>query len=236
MEQTMLYNPNSLDHFFRAAFSVDIVLITFHEKKLKILLQRKDAIPFENEWGLPGQLILPNEDTDQAIEKLMTSLVSHCSFYKKQLATFSDLGRHPLGRVVTFAYYGLVPYERLEQHISSETKWCEITNLPDLIIDHIQIVNAVIKRFRKGLLRHPIVFHTLSDKFILSEIIAVYEQAFNKKLDVRNFRKKLLASGLVIPLGENQKSASTNGRPAQLYAMNSIKKDIKDKIRFDLFF
>jgi 8-oxo-dGTP diphosphatase len=233
LEQTEKHYQNTLDLYFRGAFSVDIVLITYHDKKLKILLQEKKTFPFNGQLGLPGDLILPNEDIDKALEKLMKSIVGRCDFYNKQLSTFSDLGRHPLGRVVTFAYYGLVPYDQLEHSLSNELCWCEISKIPDLIIDHNRILNNVLKRLRKGLLRHPVAFYTLSKQFILSEIIGVYEQAFNQKLDVRNFRKKLLASGLVKRVGQFRKIEKAAGRPPELYEMNTIKTNTKDRIHFD---
>ena len=236
MKKSEVYNSNSIDHFFRGAFSVDILLITYHDKKLKILLQEKKEIPFQNECGLPGELILPNEDVDEAMEKLMTSLVGQSNFYKKQLTTFSNINRHPLGRIVTFAYYGLIPFERLNQNLSSELKWCEISKRPKLILDHNDIFEKVLQHFREDLLSHAIVFHILPDKFILSDVIHVYEQTLDETFDVRNFRKKILSSGTIKPLGEFRKSKSHGGRPAELYELNTNKKKIvKDRIRFDLF-
>ena len=237
MSTTEATASDSLDSFFRGAFSIDIVLITYHEKRLKILIQDKKGIPFDDELGLPGKLILPNEDADKALDKFMTSLIGHCDFYKKQLRTFSEIGRHPLGRIITFAYYGLIPYEKLSQEISKEVRWCDIDSLPELSLDHNHIVREVLKRFKKGLVRHPIVFNTLSSKFILPEIIAVYEQTFKQDLDAPNFRKKILSSGLVRPLGEFRKTTKGIGRPAELYTMNSLenKKSLKDRIHFNFF-
>ena len=228
-------DSNSLDHFFRGAFSVDIVLLTFHARKLKVLLQSKNDVPFQGEPGLPGKLILPNEDTDRAMDDLLVSTIGRSDFYKKQLKTFSDLGRHPLGRIITFAYYGLLPYQRLGKGPSEGLQWCDISKLPDLVLDHNQIVKEVQRRFQKGLLRHPIVFNVLPKKFIIPEIIAVYEQAFGQKLDAPNFRKEILGSGLVSPLGEYRKSGKKVGRPAELYTLTSNKEKVfsKDKIHFN---
>ncbi len=237
MDTSEIAEPHSLDSFFRGAFSIDIVLITFHEKRLKILLQEKKGIPFKDEVGLPGKLMLPNEDTDEALDEFMTSLIGQCDFYKKQLRAFSEIGRHPLGRIITFAYYGMIPHESLNQELSSELRWCDIDKLPNLSLDHNHIVRQVLKRFRKGLLRHPIVFQALPSKFILPEIIGVYEQAFGQEFDAPNFRKKILTSGLVRPLGEFQKNSKRIGRPAELYSMNSLqnKKELKDRIHFNFF-
>ncbi len=64
-----------VDHFFRGAFSIDMVLITFIDDELKVLLQEKNEPPHEGELGLPGKLILPIEDTDQAMNNFMTELI-----------------------------------------------------------------------------------------------------------------------------------------------------------------
>ena len=137
MNTSEIADTNSLESFFRGAFSIDIVLITFHEKRLKILIQEKKGIPFKDEVGLPGKLILPNEDTDEALDQFMTSLIGHCDFYKKQLRAFSEIGRHPLGRIITFAYYGMIPYEQLSPELSNELTWCRIDQLPKLSLDQI---------------------------------------------------------------------------------------------------
>ena len=37
----------NIEHFFRGAFSVDIVLISFHNQSLKLLLQKKKDLPIK---------------------------------------------------------------------------------------------------------------------------------------------------------------------------------------------
>ena len=166
-------------------------------QKLQILLQTKRDVPFEGELGLPGKLILPNEDNNAALREMMRKHIGTDDFYRKELKTFSALDRHPLGRIITFAYYGLIPFERLEGALGKDLHWCPIRELPSLCADHNEIVKQVFWRFRKGLLRHPLVFQLLPSKFALSEIIAIYEQAFGEKMDKPNFRKKVLNSGLM---------------------------------------
>jgi 8-oxo-dGTP diphosphatase len=234
MTTSSTINPHSLDHFFRGAFSIDIVLFTFHNGTLQILLQEKSDLPFEDKLGLPGNLILPNEDTDQALEKLLVSTIGTGNFYTKQLRAFSELGRHPLGRIISFAYYGLVPFEQLTEPLSEDLSWCGLEDLPALSLDHNEIVKQVTKRFRKGLLRHPRVFELLPEKFILSQIIAIYEQAFGRTIDKPNFRRQVLTSGLVEATGEFKKTKNSLGRPAELYTRKTMEKvSMKDKIHFN---
>lgn len=215
--------PNSstpLEHFFRGAFSVDLALFTFHEGKVKVLLQEKDEDPYKNQLGLPGNLILPNEDTDVAIDNLSHSLINKSDFYKKQLRAFSEVGRHPLGRVITITYYGLIPYERLPNELSRKLSWHDIDEIPTLSYDHNYIVKTVIRRFRKGLLRHPTAFELLPSEFIISDLIRIYEHAFGEKVDAPNFRKQIKRSELINALGKFEDSKNKIGKPSQLFSFD----------------
>jgi 8-oxo-dGTP diphosphatase len=224
-----------LEHFFRGAFSVDLALFTFHEGKVKILLQKKDEEPFIGQLGLPGNLILPNEDTDKAIDKLCHSLLNKSDFYKKQLRAFSDLGRHPLGRVITITYYGLISYERLPENLADGLSWHAIDEIPKLSYDHNAILKSVIRRFRKGLLRHPTAFELLPTEFIISDLIRVYEHAFGKKVDAPNFRKQIKRSKLIKALGKFEDSTHKLGKPSQLYVFDksSYLGTKKDRVQFN---
>jgi len=224
----------SINDFFRGAFSVDIVIFTFHDGQLKVLLQEKDEVPFTNELGLIGKLMLPNEDADEVMKKLMLTTLGFNDFYSKELTAFSDVGRHPLGRVVTFAYYGLLPWERFDPTFSNRLAWHTMDQIPVLSYDHNQILNAVVKRFRKGLLRHPTVFELLSHEFTLADVIAVYEQAFGKKVDAPNFRKQIRKSALIKPTGKYLKKTNYSGRPPELYTFDKKQYgQLKDRVQFN---
>jgi 8-oxo-dGTP diphosphatase len=224
----------SINDFFRGAFSVDIVIFTFHDGQLKVLLQEKDEVPFTNELGLIGKLMLPNEDADEVMKKLMLTTLGFNDFYSKELTAFSDVGRHPLGRVVTFAYYGLLPWERFDPTFSNRLAWHTMDQIPVLSYDHNQILNAVVKRFRKGLLRHPTVFELLSPEFTLADVIAVYEQAFGKKVDAPNFRKQIRKSALIKPTGKYLKKTNYSGRPPELYTFDKKQYgQLKDRVQFN---
>jgi len=112
----------------------------------------------------------------------------------------------------------------MNQTLSSEPESCDMDKLPMVAFDQKNIVDNVMKQYKKGLLHRPLVFHTLPHKFILSEVIGVHEQAHKEQFDVRNFRKKILASGIISPIGEFRKSKNRGGRPVELYTMNPINK------------
>jgi 8-oxo-dGTP diphosphatase len=209
------------------------VILSYHQGKLKILLQEKEE-PIRGEIGLIGKLMLVNEGTDLALEKLLQGTLGFHDFYKKQLTAFSEVDRHPLGRVVSFAYYGLVPWEHFEQVKSQKLIWHDLYDCPGLCYDHNKILKTVIKRFRKGLLRHPTVFELLSNEFIISDVLKIYEQAFSKKIDSPNFRKQIRKSKLVLPLGKFLDTKRPPGRRPELYVFDKARyKQMKDNVQFN---
>lgn len=223
-----------IDHFFRGAFSIDMVLITYIDGELKVLLQKKTEMPHKGELGLPGKLILPNEDTDEAMNNYMVDLIGTKDFYKKQLKAFSDINRHPMGRVISFAYYGLIPFDKMVNDLDGSLSWHNAYQIAGLCFDHDQILKSVLKRFRKGLLRHPTVFEILPEKFILSDVKRIYELAFNAKLDSSNFRKLIRKSDLIYPTGEVKHEKDFIGRPPKLYSFNRERYlgEFKERIHF----
>lgn len=221
------------EHLFRGAFSVNIGLITYHEGKLQLLIQEKEDYPSQNEIGLPGKIILPNEETEDALKKLMLELIGTTNFYRKQLNAFTKVNRHPLGRVVCFTFYGLISFEKVKQ-MSSKLSWHELNNVPNLCYDHNDIVKLIRNSFRKGLVRHPRVFEILPEEFVLPDILTIYKQAFLTKLEDSNFSKQIIKSELVKPINKTRKAF---GRPAKLYTLNksAIKKKSKEKVSFNFY-
>jgi 8-oxo-dGTP diphosphatase len=223
----------SIEHFFRGAFSIDMALFSFFDEHLHVLIEKKTDIG-EGIIGLPGKLIAPDHDTDDAMDEMMRSLIKTDRFYKKQLQAFSAVDRHPAGRVISFTYYGLIQLKDLSEELPPTLSWYKLDEIPKLGFDHNDILKKVIKRFRKGLLRHPIVFELLPEEFILPDIITIYEEVFDQTLDKANFRKQILKSDMVIPLGTFDREEGRLGRPSQIHRFNrEAYKGGKERVHFN---
>jgi 8-oxo-dGTP diphosphatase len=142
----------------------------------------------------------------------------------EQLHAFGAVRRDPRERVVSVAYYALV---RSEKHLpagasdASDARWFSAGKLPRLAFDHAEIVSTALSRLREKIRREPIGFELLPQKFTLSELQSLYEAILQTPLDKRNFRKKLLAMALLVPLAE--KVAAGRHRPAQLFRFDPRK-------------
>jgi 8-oxo-dGTP diphosphatase len=75
-------------------------------------------------------------------------------------------------------------------------------------------VRVTVARLRAKLQYTNLVYTLLPSSFTLSELQAVYEAILARRLDRRNFRKKILSTTLLAPLGRQRRGAH---RPATLY-------------------
>ena len=208
----------------RAALTVDCVVFGFDDGALKVLLIRRGIEPFQNHWALPGGFVRPDESLDDAARRELQEETGLREIYLEQLYTFGTLDRDPRERVVSVAYFALV---RRADHLpaaatdAAEAAWFEVEDVPSLAFDHAEILEMALERLRGKIRWQPVGFELLPKKFTLSQFQALYEAILGRMLDKRNFRKKLLAHDLLVPLEESTTTASR--RPAQLFRFDHRK-------------
>jgi 8-oxo-dGTP diphosphatase len=219
---------SEVDSFFKSAFSVDNVIFGFDGGDLKVLLIQRGAAPYKGKWALPGDLVYPNENIDTAAERVLEQLTSLRGVYLEQVRAFGAVGRHPLGRVITIAYYSLVKvsdFTPTPASFAQSAKWHIITQVEELAFDHNQILVTCLHQLQQRVRMAPIGFELLPPKFTLTELQHLYEAILETDLDKRNFRKKILSMDLLNDLNEHQEGVSH--RPAKLYQF--------DRERYDRF-
>ena len=191
---TEFQRHNSLDHYFKAAVSVDNVVFGFDNEELKILLIYRGAEPYKNYWALPGDLINLDSDLDNSAVNVLKSLTGLNDIYMEQIRTFGRVDRHPFGRVYTVAYYALIKsedYKVSAQSWAEEADWFPISKLPELPFDHNEIVEFAKQQLKMRIRVQPVGFELLPKYFTLSELQKLYEAILETEFDVRNFRKKI---------------------------------------------
>ncbi len=208
----------------RAALTVDCVVFGFDEAELKVLLIKRGLAPFKGKWALPGGFVRVEETVDAAARRELAEETGLTDVFLEQLYTFGTVHRDPRERVVTVAYYALVPLARHPATGASdadEAAWFPIAELPALAFDHAEILGTAITRLRGKVRYEPIGFELLPEKFTLSQLQHLYEAVLQTPLDKRNFRKKLLGMDLLVPLPERLRAGAH--RPAQLFRFNAKK-------------
>jgi 8-oxo-dGTP diphosphatase len=201
--------------------TVDVVIFTIQEARLGVLLVRRGIPPFEGAWAIPGGFVLPDEGLEQAARRELKEETGVGEVYLEQLYTFGDPGRDPRGRVVTVAYYALVSAERriAAGSDAAEARWWPMDALPELAFDHSAILRYALERLRNKLEYTTVGFQLLPEHFTLTELQLVYEAILGRKLDKRNFRRKVDLLGILTPLKEHRRQGPS--RPARLYRFSA---------------
>lgn len=226
--------------FFKTAFSVDNVIFGFDNSNLKVLLISRALDPYKDHLALPGDLVYPNEDLETATGRVLTEMTGLNNVYLEQVKTFGAVDRHPLGRVITVAYFSLIKKEDINlvstSDVAISADWHDVSEVlqGELAFDHKEILKACFNRLKETVRTRPIGFELLPEKFTLTELQQLYESILEKDLDKRNFRKKVLSTGVLRDLGEIQKGVSH--RPARLYSFDSgeYEKMLKEGVGFQV--
>jgi 8-oxo-dGTP diphosphatase len=210
--------------------AVDIVIFTVRERNLQVLLVRRGVPPFKGQYAIPGGFIHDDESLEQAAKRELHEETGLHDLFLEQLYSFGDPARDPRGRVVTVAYYALISSERNSLAAgsdASEARWFSMSELPALAFDHKQILEYALERLRNKLEYTTVGFQLLAEKFTLSELQSVYEAILGRRLDKRNFRRKIALLGILKPLREWQRAGR---KPARLHRFSSARfEKLKDK-------
>lgn len=220
------YRPAPAD---RPALSVDVVIFSLRQGALHVLLIRRAAPPFKGRWAIPGGFVDPDESLDEAARRELQEETDLSDVYVEQLYTFGDPKRDPRGRVVTVAYFALVPEDVLAHagDDAAEADWYPIDQLPDLAFDHADIVGYAGQRLRYKLEYTSVGFELLPNEFTLTDLQTAYEIVLGEKLDKRNFRRRILEAEILTETSRYREGEG-QGRPARLYrykknAVTSVK-------------
>lgn len=208
----------------RPSVTTDCVIFGFDNGELKILLIERGVEPYKGKWAFPGGFMRENENSDECAKRELQEETGLKDLFIEQLFTFSDVDRDPRGRVVTVAYYALVKlalYNIEAGDDASNAKWFPISQIPPLAFDHDRILRMAIHRLRGKIRYQPLGFELLPEKFTIPELQNLYETILEIKLDRRNFRKKILSTGLLIDHNESIKGQPHKG--ANLYSFDAIK-------------
>ena len=205
-----------------AVIATDVVIFTIKDNKLQVALIEMKKQPFSGNWAIPGGIIKPNESVDAAAKRHLNDKAGVKDVYLEQLYTFGRVDRDPFGRVVSVTYFALVPSSNVTLKTSKEytdIAWFPVTELPKMAYDHKEVVRFAVERLKAKLEYTNIVYSLLSKEFSLSDLQQTYEIILDKKLDKRNFRKKILSLSLVKKTGSI--SVGEAHRPAEMYSFTS---------------
>ena len=207
----------------RPSVTVDVVMMSLRQRDLQVLLVKRRSWPYEGMWAIPGGFVNMDESLEAAARRELQEETNVQNVYLEQLYTFGDPGRDPRTRVITVVYFALLDSERLQVKAgddAADVSWYSVYHLPPLAFDHARILQYALDRLRGKLQYTQIAFNLLPEQFTLRELQRVYEIILHRKLDKRNFRKKILSTGILEDT--DAKKMEGTHRPARLYRFNPV--------------
>jgi 8-oxo-dGTP diphosphatase len=188
--------------------NVHVVMFSLREEALQMLLTPAEG----RTWGLPHAQVQSAESLEDAAARAFAGQIDKRQTYLEQLYTYGDPGRDPRWRLVSVAYFALAPAN--VQQASGKMRWFRADKLPPLAHVHADIAAYALRRLRYKLEYSAVGFQLLPGEFTLSELQHTYEIILGEVLDKRNFRRRLLGSGII---EGTPRLRSGEGRPARLY-------------------
>ncbi|MDX1480056.1 MAG: NUDIX domain-containing protein [Woeseiaceae bacterium] len=202
------------------AVSVDIAIFTIRSDELNVLLIKRAGEPFRGEWALPGGFVEIDEALEDAAARELMEETGVESSYLEQLYTFGAPDRDPRERVISVAYFALIPSDQIELRAASDAEgvgWFAVDGVPDLAFDHDNILETALARLRAKLDYSTIAFQLMPGEFTMPELRHVYEVISRTPIDKRNFAKRIHALGVIEFTGRERRVGAH--RPARLYRL-----------------
>jgi ADP-ribose pyrophosphatase YjhB (NUDIX family) len=210
------------------SIAVDNCIFTVLDGRLHVLLIQMKKKPFEGLWALPGGLIDEGERLRDSAARILKEETGVEHLYLEQLYTFDGRERDPERRVLSVAYYSLVPPVGIELRTTPKYESVRFWDFHDrpcrLAYDHDEILSYALGRLQSKVQYTNVMWSLLPPKFTLRQLQVAYETVLDRSLDKRNFRKKILSLGLVRPSGE--RSTGERHRPAMLYGFSSLSPEL----------
>lgn len=207
-----------IDTHYINQVEVIINIFTVINGKIKILLFRRNEDPFKGYWMLPSNLLMTTETIEECANDTIYEFSGYKNLYLFQSNVNSKIDRLPNDRILANSLIGILDNERVnfkreKRNIYSD--WFDIDSIPKTVYDHNEIIDSAIKHLKEKIKKNELIDIFYPSDFTLPELQSIYEQTFDKKLDRRNFRKKMINLKIVEDTGD--KNTGGNGRPPKLY-------------------
>lgn len=203
---------------FMRHIAYDSVIFGFSGEQLKILVMKYHNTGL---FALPGGFVNKLENLNDAVRRGLNERTGLDNIYLEQFYTFGDVARYKpeimqtildsnerdiaqfswmLDRFISVAYYALINYNDVvptPDELSDSCGWYALDELPNLMLDHAEIVAKALQTLQDNLERKLVGINLLPPLFTMSELQKVYEAILGEKLHRGTFQRKILGLGIL---------------------------------------
>jgi 8-oxo-dGTP diphosphatase len=200
--------------------SVDNVIFGFKDGKLNVLLLE---ITEDHKWILPGGYVKKQENVNDAVKRVLKERANVEDVFLHQFSTFGDVNRSESffegypddlwnkQRFISTSYYALVDHTKvipIADDFSTACEWKPVDDLPELVMDHRQIVDKALQVLQEQLSYKPIGYNLLPEEFTLTELQSLYEAILGTQLNRGNFYRRIMKFDILIKLPKTRKGGA----------------------------
>lgn len=238
--------------YFLSHISLDCVVFGFHDHQLKVLLSKLKG---REEWGLPGGFVGKEETAEYAAGRVLKERTGLDHIFLQQFHVFSEPGRSeqlkavesltkvsesPINiewfkqRFISIGFYALVEYSQVHpapDPFSDACQWWDMEEVSVLMLDHNLILKTALETLRLQLNYQPIGYNLLPPVFTMPELQRLYEAILGKKLDRRNFHRKITAYGILKKLNERRSGVAHKAPDLYSFDLDKYHQALKEGLR-----
>lgn len=210
MAGEMLQRPASANRIVEIELSVRVIPFAVGGDGLEVVLCRDANPPLVA--TLPSGQLKHGESLSDCAARVSRETLSIPPDYLEQLYTFSVAGNV----VQAIVAYSAILSADTRSNVArfAGARFHHVDSLEGLSDIDRGILDYAKVRLRAKLGYSNIGFYFLPENFTLSDLQDVYESVIGRALDKRNFRRRVLAAGIVEAVGVKR---PTSHRPASLY-------------------
>lgn len=218
--------------------AVDCIVFGYDltDKEIKLLLIKRSFNPAKGKWSLAGGFVEAHESLDVAACRVLKSLTGLDKVFMQQSYCYGKTERDPGARVISTAYWSLIKIKDIDKELKdlNGAHWQSLNRLPSLIFDHKEMVSLALKQLQMQVKIKPVGFELLPEKFTLVQLLDLYEAIYQRQVDKRNFRKKILSMNILEKLDEKEKETSKKGAFYYKFNKERYKKLVRNGFYFNL--
>lgn len=168
----------------------DVVLFTFEDQQLKVLLVRRANPPYEGLWAFPGGFVEVDEELEDCAARELKAETGISGSRLKQFGAVGTKGRDPRGRSVSVVFFGAVSSEIAKPQPADdadEAAYHPVKRRPRLAFDHEQILKSLLNHLREEITRSEILFDFFRSVIPSADMLALIEQVWGTTADRRKW-------------------------------------------------
>lgn len=198
--------------YIHPGLKICLVVYAYYQRSLNIFLSKNEC----GQWELPVGFMYSNEDISVSTKRIIKEYTGIEPSYLQQFYVFTDIPTQQEDsidnsikeRYIRVGYNVFIKFSEMQYSITDnpQLNFIAVDKLLGLGKLNLKVINKSLAYIKYHLNFNSILKILLPSQFTISELRVIHEIIFNRKIDRRNFQRKMLNSEIIIRLNEPKKN------------------------------